>query len=305
MKHRPLISFDWALKNLLRNQANFVILEGFLSTLLKKNIVVLSILESESNANHNSQKINRVDLLVENQDKERIIVELQYNDEYDYFQRMLFATSKHIVNNLDKGKNYGAIKKVYSINLIYFDLGQGTDYVYHGKNEFRGIHQNDILGLSDTQKTMFEQDNVYQIYPEYYVIKINNFNDITQDNLDEWIYYFKNDDLKDNFKAQGLSEVRELLRLGKLSEAEKNAYERYIEELASAQSMVLTAQMKGIAEGRAEGIAEGRAEGIAEGRAEGEHKKAIEMAQKLKAKGFSDEDIADITGLTLSEIKRL
>ena len=297
MKHRPLISFDWALKNLLRNQANFVILEGFLSTLLKKNIVVLSILESESNANHNSQKINRVDLLVENQDKERIIVELQYNDEYDYFQRMLFATSKHIVNNLDKGKNYGAIKKVYSINLIYFDLGQGTDYVYHGKNEFRGIHQNDILGLSDTQKTMFEQDNVYQIYPEYYVIKINNFNDITQDNLDEWIYYFKNDDLKDNFKAQGLSEVRELLRLGKLSEAEKNAYERYIEELASAQSMVLTAQMKGIAEGRAEGIAEGRAEG--------EHKKAIEMAQKLKAKGFSDEDIADITGLTLSEIKRL
>jgi predicted transposase/invertase (TIGR01784 family) len=293
MKHRPLISFDWALKKLLRNQANFAILEGFLSTLLKKSIVVVSILESESNADNDNQKINRVDLLVENDEKERIIIELQYNDEYDFFQRMLFATSKHIVNNFDRGKNYGTIKKVYSINLIYFDLGQGSDYVYHGKSEFRGIHQNDILGLSDNQKTMFHQENVYQIYPEYYVIKINNFNDIATDNLDEWIYYFKNDDLKDDFKAQGLAEVRDYLLLSKLSEAERAVYDKYIDEVVSAQTMIFTAQMKGIAEGRAEGIAEG------------ERKKAIETAKKLKNKAFSSEDIADITGLSVLDINKL
>ncbi|TAF44616.1 MAG: Rpn family recombination-promoting nuclease/putative transposase [Runella slithyformis] len=300
MTERPLISFDWALKKLLRNQANFVILEGFLSTLLKKDIVVISILESESNPDYATQKTNRVDLLVENEQKERIIVELQYNDEYDYFQRMLYATSKHIINNFQKGNAYGGIKKVYSINLIYFDLGQGSDYVYHGKNEFKGIHQNDILGLSARQKDIFKQEHTHQIYPEYYVIKINNFDDVAKDSLDEWIYYFKNDEIKEEFKAKGLAEVREHLRLEQLSKVEKRTYERYLEDLSSAQSMIFTAE--GLEEGRAEGLEEGRAEGLEEGRAEGALEKALETAKKMKEKGFSTDDIADITGLSRQEI---
>jgi len=49
MSKRRLISFDWAMKKLLRSKANFEILEGFLSELLKDNIHILEILESESN----------------------------------------------------------------------------------------------------------------------------------------------------------------------------------------------------------------------------------------------------------------
>lgn len=186
--NRTLVSFDWALKRLLRQKANFSILEGFLSVLLKRNIVIINLLESESNANDDEQKINRVDMLVENEQKERLIIELQYSKEFDYrsdgpFQRMLFATSKHLTETLQKGKPYQDIKKVFSINLIYFDLGYGTDYVYHGKTEFRGIHQNDVLVLSIKQKELFQKDDVYAIYPEYYVI--NNFDDVAQDSLDD------------------------------------------------------------------------------------------------------------------------
>jgi len=49
MPQRTLISFDWAMKKLLRSKANFDILEGFLSELLKENLTILEILESESN----------------------------------------------------------------------------------------------------------------------------------------------------------------------------------------------------------------------------------------------------------------
>lgn len=155
-----------------------------MSVLLKRNIVIINLLESESNANDDEQKINRVDMLVENEQRERLIIELQYSKEFDYrigepFQRMLFATSKHLTETLQKGKPY--IKKVFSINLIYFDLGYGTDYVYHGKTEFRGIHQNDVLALSVKQKELFQKDDVYAISPEYYVIKINNFDDVAQE----------------------------------------------------------------------------------------------------------------------------
>ena len=43
------IRFDWAMKRLLRNKANFAVLEGFLTTLLNEKIVIQTLLESESN----------------------------------------------------------------------------------------------------------------------------------------------------------------------------------------------------------------------------------------------------------------
>jgi PD-(D/E)XK nuclease family transposase len=254
MAKRVLISFDWALKKLLRNKANFGILEGFLSELLRKDVTILSILESEANVSEELKKINRVDLLVENKEKERIIIELQYNREFDYFQRMLFATSKHIAENFDKGEAYQQVKKVYSVNLIYFDLGHGKDYVYHGKTEFTGIHTHDVLALSDRQKQLFGKDMLYQVYPEYYVIKINNFDGVAKDSLDEWIYYFKNNEVKAEFKAKGLEKVREHLRVEGLKSADKLAYDKYLEDLSSEKSVMITARI----EGRDEGLKEGR-----------------------------------------------
>ena len=193
-KKRTFISFDWALKKMLRHKANFVILEGFLSELLKEDFTIKSISESESNGDEAKSKTNRVDVLVEDADGKIVIIEIQYNRELDYFHRMLFATSKSTIEHLDKGYNYGDIRKVYNINLLYFDLGQGKDYIYHGKTEFMGLHSHDILGLSKAQKDEFFAEKVHDIFPEFYVIKINNFDDITKDTLDEWIYFLKNSD---------------------------------------------------------------------------------------------------------------
>ena len=46
---RPLISFDWAIKRLLRQKANYGILEGFLSELLRRDVVIVNLPESETN----------------------------------------------------------------------------------------------------------------------------------------------------------------------------------------------------------------------------------------------------------------
>lgn len=77
MKYRKLISFDWALKRLLRSKANFEVLEGFLSELLKQDITILEVLESEGNKQHRYDKFNRVDLKVKNQHGELIIAEIE------------------------------------------------------------------------------------------------------------------------------------------------------------------------------------------------------------------------------------
>ncbi|WP_157491187.1 Rpn family recombination-promoting nuclease/putative transposase, partial [Flammeovirga sp. SJP92] len=128
-----LIRFDWAIKRLLRNKADYVILEGFLSELMQEDLTIDSILESEGNQETASDKFNRVDILVKNQKGEYVIIEVQNQLEYNYFQRMLYGTSKVLTEYISLGESYQHVKKVYSVNIVYFDLGQGADYVYHGK----------------------------------------------------------------------------------------------------------------------------------------------------------------------------
>ena len=78
MNTRKLISFDWALKRLLRSKANYEVLEGFLSELFKEDIEILEILGSESNREHAWNKSNQVDMKVRNRKQEIIFIEVQY-----------------------------------------------------------------------------------------------------------------------------------------------------------------------------------------------------------------------------------
>ena len=139
---KKLVRFDWAMKKMLRHKANFDILEGFLSELLGEEIKIKQILDSESNKETEDDKFNRVDILVEDSKGELIIIEIQNSKEYDYFHRMLYGTSKAITEHIKEGQPYADVKKVISITIAYFDLGQGKDYVYHGTTIFKGIHKN-------------------------------------------------------------------------------------------------------------------------------------------------------------------
>ncbi len=129
---KKLIRFDWAMKKMLRHKANFDILEGFLSELLEEEIKIKQILDNESNKETEDDKYNRVDILVENSKGELVIIEVQNSKEYDYFHRMLYGAAKAITEHIKEGQPYAEVRKVISITIAYFDLGQGKDYVYHG-----------------------------------------------------------------------------------------------------------------------------------------------------------------------------
>ncbi len=224
MSAKKLIRFDWAIKRLLRDKANFVVLEGFLSELLFEDIKINQILESEGNQQYEEDKFNRVDILTENSNHDLIVIEIQTTYEIDYFHRMAYGTSKIISENLEKGQKYSEIKKVISVNIVFFDLGQGEDYIYKGKTDFKGIHNEDTLNLSDAQKKTFLKENISDVFPEYYLLKVNQFDDVAKNTLDEWVYFLKNDEVKDNFKAKGLKEANEVLDIMRLKEKERYGY---------------------------------------------------------------------------------
>ena len=292
-KNNQVIRFDWAMKRLLRNKANFSVLEGLLTTLLGEKIVIQKLLESESNQETEFDKYNRVDMLAEDSKGELILIEVQNNSEYAYFQRMLFGTSKLVTEYIERGDNYAKVRKVYSVNIVYFELGHGKDYVYHGKTEFRGIHTNDLLELTPFQKQTFKADTVSQLYPEYYILKVNGFNQVAKSPLEEWIYYLNTGEIPSNATAPGLDEARQKLKLAMMTRNELAAYYRHLDNIVILRNNIITERE------------EGRAEGRAEGREEGAMNKAIEVARFLKASGSPIALIMGATGLTKEEIDNI
>ncbi|MCI5130108.1 MAG: hypothetical protein D3904_00995, partial [Candidatus Electrothrix sp. EH2] len=210
--------------------------------------------------------------------------------EFDYLQRILFGTSKVIIEHLQEGDPYSAVVKVISVNILYFDLGQGTDYVYHGSTSFQGIHNQDTLLLSEKQQALYQKQEVYQIFPEYYLIKVNSFNDIAKDTLDEWIYFLKNEEIKKEFQAKGLKKAKHELDIMKLPDNERRAYERHRENLHYRASMFESSYTAAVLEGEQRG----------------EKKKALQIAQNLLATGSLDrKTIAKMTELTEEEVRAL
>lgn len=289
MGESKYIRFDWAMKRLLRQKANFGILEGFLTTLLGMKIKIKNMLESESNQDDENDKYNRVDMLAENDKGELFLIEVQNNTEYAYFQRMLFGTSKLVTEYIKKGEGYENIRKIYSVNIVYFSLGKGTDIVYHGKTEFRGIHNGDLLELSPFQRQKFNVDAVSDLYPEYYILKVNDFNRVAKNSLEEWVYYLNTGDVPQGAKAPGMEEVKEQLTIDRMNKSERSAYYKHLDNIVILRDNIYTEREEGRLEGRAEGrIAERK-----------------ENARKMKLLGLPAETISKVTGLPVADIESL
>jgi predicted transposase/invertase (TIGR01784 family) len=304
---RVLISFDYALKHLLRNKSNYDVLEGFLSELLMTDIFVKNIGESESNQEHARDKYNRVDILVEDNTGEIMLIELQFDIELDYLHRMLYGTSKAITERMVLGAEYAEVKKIYSINIVYFNLGQGEDYIYHGKTHFKGVHNNDELCLSKEQRKVFKKKVAGDIYPEYYILKVNNFDDRMKDQLDEWIYFFKHNAVKDEFNAKGLAKAREVLDRDKLTPQQRKAYDAERWERSKKVSEIASSKEVGKTEGIEIGIEIGLEIGVEKGRVERE-KLAEELKEREKEREEFEkerEEFEKEREIFLAEIARL
>jgi predicted transposase/invertase (TIGR01784 family) len=288
-----LVRFDWAMKHLLRDKANYSVLEGFLSVLLGEKVTIKQILSSQSNKETEDDKYNDVDILVENTYGELIIIEVQNTKEYDYFHRILYGTSKVIAEYIKEGKAYADVKKVISITIAYFDLGQGEDYVYHGTNTFLGIHKGDVLTLSDKQKDLYGKQHVFQIYPEYWIIKAGIFDEKkVNDELDQWIYFFKTGEVKDEFTAQGLGDAKVKLNKLKLKPKARKEYEAFLERLRKIASLQET-EMEDVKDL------------IKEARLEAHLEATIEIVIELWKLNIPIENIAIATKLTLKEIEEI
>ena len=283
------IRFDWAIKRLLRQKANFGVLEGFLTVFLNEPIKIVDILESEGNQQQANDKFNRVDIKAKNSKGEIIIVEIQNTSELYYLERVLYGVAKAITEHINLGNTYKEVKKVYSISILYFELGKGSDYIYVGQNSFVGLHTQDHLIISTKEKDTIVRKSPSEIFPTYILVRVNEFNKVAKSPLEEWVEYLKNGVISPETQAPGLQEAREKLKYYSMSDAERYAYDEHINAIMIQNDVLGNARLEGMEEGRAEGRA----------------KEKNDIARKMLANGLSIEQIALITGLTEQEIKGL
>lgn len=289
------IRFDWAIKRLLRQKANFGVLEGFLTVFLGEKITIVELLESEGNQLSEDDKFNRVDIKALNDKGEIIIVEIQNTRELYYLERILYGVAKAITEHISLGESYYKVKKIYSISVLYFDIGRGEDFLYHGQNHFIGVHTKDQLVINTKERNAIVSRLPSEIFPEYILIRVNEFDKVAVTPLEEWMNYLKDGTIRPDTMAPGLGEAREKLKYYSMTPEDRHAYDEHLNAVMIQNDVLDSAKLEGRMEGRMEGHMEGHMEGLAEGKAEAN----LENAKKMKAMGIDLEMIRQITGITL------
>ena len=287
------VRFDWAIKRLLRQKANFDVLEGFLTVFLGEKVTILEILESESNQLSAEDKFNRVDIKARNSKDEIIIIEIQNTRELYYLERILYGVAKAITEHISLGETYYKVKKIYSISVLYFDIGKGNDYLYYGQNHFVGDHTGDHIQVNVKQRDAIVSRMPAEIFPEYVLIRVNEFDKVAVTPLEEWMKYLKDGTIRPDTTAPGLSEAREKLKYFSMPPKERMAYDEHLSAVMIQNDVLDSAKLEGKIEGRAEGRAEGRDE------------ERFSIARNMKQLGIPVDVIVKSTGLTSGEIETL
>ena len=290
------IRFDWAIKRLLRQKANFDVLDGFLTVMLNEEIKTVEILESESNQGSADDKFNRVDIKALNSKGEIILVEVQNTREIHYLERILYGVAKAITEHISLGESYQKVKKVYSILICITHISIDTK-TEDRQNHFVGVHTGDLLRINMRERDAVIPRLPSEIFPEYILIRVNEFDKVASTPLDEWIEYLKDGTIRPDTTAPGLREAREKLKYDSMTRGERHAYEEHLTNVVILEDAIENAKW--------EGLTEGKAEGLAEGLAKGEAKALHQTAANMKRMGMDAAAISSCTGLTAEEIGKL
>ena len=289
-----LISFDFAIKYLLKDKGNYSIIEGFISAILKeqgyKPVKIIALLDTESNREEYSSKKSLADLIVEDEEHHKYIIEIERQEAKNFVHKACFNTSRLIVDQISAGTDYTEIKKVFHISLLYFNIGEKP--IYHGKTIVREIETEKRLSIHIEDKDKKTVDAT-DIFPEYIFISIPQFNDEIRREIDEWLYVMKHEDVKPEFKSPYMRELANRLDILKMTTDTRNEYYKYMKDITTYKDALDTAEERGIKKGIEKGREEGREEGI------------VAVAKNLLNKKLDINLISESTGLSVEDIKKL
>ena len=289
MTAKPLVSFDYAIKYLLKDKGDYSIVEGFISALLKtvgyKDVKIIALLDSESNKEDGKSKRSLADVIVEDEDHRKFIIEIERSVKDSFVHKSLLNISRLIIDNLAQREDYTDIIKVFHISLLYFPIGNNQGAIYHGKTI---IHELDTAEKLSVHIKNIETGKIFDatdIMPEYFFISIPLFNDQLEREIDDWLHVMKYDEVPNSYHSPYMTQVAEKLSILKMTSEERANYSYYRKKLHNDRDELAAAEARGREEEQQKNL---------------EEKKAI--ASKLIKKGMSIQEVAELIGISADQI---
>jgi predicted transposase/invertase (TIGR01784 family) len=268
------------------------------SALLKsqgyKGVKILALLDTESNKEDGKNKRSLADLIVEDEEHQKYIIEIERNVKDSFIHKACFNTSRLIIDNLAERMDYTEIVKVFHISLLYFPVGNGA--IHHGKTIIREIETKERLTVHIKNPKTDEVIDATNILPEYFFISVPLFNDRLEREMDDWLYVLKYDNIPKVFHSPYMQKVADKLSILKMTPAEREGYSNYLKHLYSDRDELQAAEARGIEKGEQIGIEK-------EKKKHEEEKK--NMARMIFQEGIDTQTISRITGLSEEAIKFL
>lgn len=238
-----IISFDYAIKYLLKDKGDYEIVEGFISAILRdagySAVKIKALLESESNREDKGLKRSVADVIVEDEAGHKYIVEIDRSYTNLFLHKACFNSSRLIVDSIAQREDYSTIKKVFHINLLYFSFDNMKAPLYHGKTVFREVDSKHPLNLhlADMGGRIFD---VHNIFPEYFIISVPLFDDVIRDEMDEWLYVVKHSEVREDFKSPYMKKVADRLSILKMTSKERVAYQEYMNKSLKERDYIVS-----------------------------------------------------------------
>ncbi|MFU7502628.1 MAG: PD-(D/E)XK nuclease family transposase [Candidatus Tisiphia sp.] len=282
---KPLISFDYAIKYLLKDKVDSSIVEGFISDILKtkgyKDVKIVALLETESNKEDSKSKRSLADVIVEDEDHHKYIIEIERNVKDSFIHKACFNTSRLIIDTLAQREDYTQIIKIFHISLLYFPIRNGNGVIYHGKTIIHEVETNERLNVHIKNMETSEVFDATKILPEYFYISVPLFNDRLEKEIDDWLHVMKYDEVPPNYHSPYMRQVADKLSILKMTKEERENYSYYQKKLYNDRDELQAAE------------------------ARGEAREKIVIARNLLKAGLSIDIIAESTGLSREEIQKL
>jgi predicted transposase/invertase (TIGR01784 family) len=293
---------DYAFKTIFGTEKNKAILVHFLNDMLSfkegEKIQDVTFLKTHQDPEIASKKQSIVDVLCTDEKGTQYIVEMQVAHSAAFAKRAQYYAAKAYVSQMNNGDAYQNLKQIIFLAI--------TDFImFPDRESYKSDH---VILDKDTYK--HDLKDFFFCFLE--LPKFKKTIDQLETIIEKWAYFFKNasytteDELDKIIGTDSvIGKAYQALNQFSWSEEELRTYEQEKKSQLDAKDLLLSAEMKGkaegIAQGKVEGIAQGKVEGIAQGKVE----EKIEIAKNLLSQGISFSTIVTCTGLSKEEIQQL
>ena len=272
---------DFGFKKLFGTEMNKDLLISFLNALLngkEKEIDDVQYLNGENLGESYGDRRSVFDVYCKAKDGSRFIVEMQKAEQAYFKDRSVYYATTPIRQQAPKGEWDYQLNEVYTVGILNFEFPHG---------EYPADSYRHEIKLEDTEDHHVFYDKLTFIYLE--MPKFTKTEDELETMFDKWMFVLHNlYRLLERPKAlqdRVFKKLFEQAEIARYSEAERRQYEESKKMFWDSYSVLKTAEMKG--------------------EKKGVLKEKKETVQRMKAKGFSLDDISDVVGLTVDEVKKL